>query len=419
MDSKIKDIINTAPSGPGVYIFYAADGVKMVPLYIGKAANLKNRLRSYLKPIDFKNQALQREATYLEIKILNSEIAALIEESRLIKRLKPKYNVIWRDDKSYLYVAFTQEKFPRILITHQKPRVSGVGKIKTLIGPFTDGSALRLVLKLLRRHFPYCTCMQKHLRLCINTQINKCLGFCCQKNSQPSAEELEKYRRHIKAVQAVLRGSNKKILNSLTDTKEIQAIKKIFEHREYLNVPASQPQSLSKRRENFPDALLDLKKISKIECYDNSNLAGKEAVGALTVLIKHNNTWVPDKNQWRKFKIKSAPTRDDPRMIHEVVSRRLKHLEWPLPDLIIIDGGLIQFRNAQKALSESGYLNNPTRLISFAKPHRLIFGLTAQAIPLTSLSPEFQKLIEQAIYLTHNFVIRYHRSVRRKLFLEQ
>jgi excinuclease UvrABC nuclease subunit len=178
--------------------------------------------------------------------------------------------------------------------------------------------------------------------------------------------------------------------------------------------------------------------LNRVECYDISNFAGKEAVGAMTVLVKHelgikNYEWVADKSQWRKFKIKTAPTRDDPRMIAEVLERRLNHPEWQYPDLIIIDGGVTQYRAAKKVLDKflkhnpnntkkypnvtngsdnsdkgSGYSN--CVLVAYPKPQKKIIGWP-------NAPEEIKKLAERAIYQTHNFVIRYHRQKRAKEFL--
>src|SRR3989344_5983292 len=156
MKEAIIQKIKAAPTEPGVYIFRHGKTV----LYIGKAANLRARLRSYLKINDLKTKSLHEEADNLEYTVLRSEIEALIEESRLIKSLKPKYNILWMDDKTYSYVYFTKENFPRVFIGHNnlKPKL-GKLKIGAKIGPFTDGGALRIVLKLLRRSLPYCTCL--------------------------------------------------------------------------------------------------------------------------------------------------------------------------------------------------------------------------------------------------------------------
>ena len=436
MKASVVAKIQDAPSEPGVYTFYKGREV----LYIGKASNLKNRLRSYLpasggpKITDLKTQSLHEEADNLEYTVLRSDIEALIEESRLIKLLNPKLNILWQDDKSYSYVYFSKEDFPRVFIGHQnlKPKF-GKLKIGGKIGPFTDGGALRTVLKLLRRSFPYCTCLRQgygkaslsghtHLRDCLNAQIGKCLGICCKKgtnndNSKTNNEVSRtnnQYKKNIRAIKAILSG--KKTLKNAADEKERLALKNIAAHKDFVGVSVSEPfVNSSPIRNLFMDSL------RRVECYDNSNFAGKEAVGAMTVLVRTNNKllitnnadgWVADKSQWRKFKIKNTPTRDDPRMIEEILSRRLNHPEWPFPDLIIIDGGITQYRAAKRVLDEF-HLQHQTsniKLISYANPQRKVIGM--------SQAPrELQELIERAIYQTHRFVINYHRTIRARNFL--
>lgn len=435
--------IKSAPKEPGCYIFRSKNGA----LYVGKATNLRARLKSYLKITDPKTQALHKEANHLDLVVLRSEIEALLEESRLIKKLKPKYNVLWRDDKSYFYTAFTKEKFPRVFITHKSPSADWRTKHLTinpvLIGPFTDGSALRLVMKLLRRYFPYCTCQQQHLRECLNAQIGRCLGICCQHNpknpnlirmiqktnSEHSDEfvDLNRYRKNIRMIKTVLRGNGKKLLKTLKDKKEKEALEKILEHRLYLATRDMKHatwnlQDKTTKKSDCQNTLVAngyTLNPRKIECYDISNMAGKEAVGVMTVLIKKLDVegemerWVADKSQWRKFKIKSAPTRDDPRMIGEILERRLNHPEWPYPDLIVIDGGITQYRAAKKVLEKFLFKHSTLniKLLSYAKPQRKVIGMNQ--------SPhELRKLIERVIYQTHRFAIRYHRQFRRKEFLK-
>ncbi|MDO8466643.1 MAG: GIY-YIG nuclease family protein [bacterium] len=406
MHQSIIQKIKNSPTEPGVYTFYQGNAV----LYIGKAANLKNRLKSYLKITDLKTQSLHEEADHLEYTVLRSDIEALIEESRLIKSLKPKYNVLWMDDKTYSYVHFTKDTFPKIVVGHENlHRRSSLVVSRARIGPFTDGGALRIVLKLLRRSFPYCSCFQLHFRDCLNAQIGKCFGFCCKKDgviaNLPAGRQVmriwksnianrKQYQKNIRAIKMVLNGTGKKLMASLKDEKERWALERIFEHKEFLNTYTVKPSELD---------------IQKIECYDNSNFAGKEAVGAMTVLVKRDGVWMSDKNSYRKFKIKSAPTRDDPRMISEVLGRRLNHPEWPYPDLIVIDGGITQYRAAKRVLDEfhKRHTTDDIRLVSYAKPHRKVIGM-AEA------PKELQELIERAIHQTHNFVIRYHRQVRSK-----
>lgn len=385
--------VKSATKYPGVYIFYR----NQEPLYIGKASNLKNRLQNYLKITDIKTESLHREANKLELIKLSSNIEALITESKLIKELKPKYNVLWRDDKNYFYVAITKEKFPRIFATHQPQKLSDT----KYIGPFTDGNSLKAILRLLRRYFPYCTC-KPHLRLCLNSQINNCPGYCCNKQITATKQQIFSYKKNINKIKNILTGKDRKFIRQLKDPYELLVLEKIWQHEPYLE----KNKSL---------------KANKVECYDNSHLSGKEAVGAMTAWKKENGSWTADKNMWRKFKIRGHYTQDDPRMMGEIVSRRLNHPEWSYPDLMIIDGGITQFRAAKKALGKKQLVINDKqkiKLISFAKPNQEVYGIKNLPVPISDLPADTQKMIRMAIQNTHNFVIRYHRKIRERKFIK-
>ena len=432
--------IKAAPKTPGVYIFYQ----NKTPLYIGKASNLKNRLQNYLKASDLKTAALHKEATDLKLLKLRSNIEALIEESKLIKKLKPRYNILWRDDKNYFYVCFSNDKFPRVFLTHQpgmqvrQPRTNGRRResAKNLInapiwcgGPFTDGRAIKTVLRLLRRYFSYCTC-KPHFRLCLNAQINNCPGYCCKTDAklQITSEStndasIKKYRENITKIKNILTGKDKKFIRNLKDPYELLVLEKIWEHQSYLE-SGIKNMEYSKLNRLLNSKFQILNSVKKVECYDNSHLSGKEAVGAMTVLNKKLNIknqkyeWIADKSQWRKFKIRGNYTEDDPRMMEEMGSRRLTHPEWPYPDLIIIDGGITQFNAALRALNKLKVESEKVKVISFAKPQQLIYGLAEKPVPLSELPEEFQKLIKVAIQNTHNFATWYHRKTRAGKFVK-
>ena len=368
MNKLVSKKIKTAPQIPGVYIFYK----NSLPLYIGKASNLKSRLQSYLKITDIKNKILDKEANKLKLIKLRSPVEALITEANLIKTLKPQYNVLWRDDKNYFYVGFTKERFEKVFITHQP-------KDLEVIGPFTDGKAIRLFLKILRRQYPYCTCLQTHLRSCLNAQIGNCLDYCCARRSfsEGGLHYDAQYSKNIKIIKQILMGKKMNILNKIIKSSESWAFENIYEHIPFLNTNNAE------------------KAFQKIECYDISHFSGKEAVGAFTVLVNKNGSWESDGNQFRKFKIKNTNTRNDPQMISEILSRRLNHPEWPYPNLIIIDGGITQYNAAKKIAG-----NLP--LISFAKPNKKVFGKTD--LP--------KEVIEKAIEQTHRYVLSFHRHLR-------
>ena len=385
MKSAVVKKIKNAPKSPGVYIFYR----QRTPIYIGKAANLKNRLCHYPEDQRFV------ETTNLKIIKLHSPIEALIEESRLIKNLKPELNVYWRDDKNYFYVAFTKDKFPRIFITHRPQSIVKGQMSNVIIGPFTEGNALKLILKILRRHYPYCMCLKPHHRLCLNAQLGLCPGYCCALRSSESegglSTDKKKYKENIQIIKVILIGKKKNLLKKIARPEDQWAVENILAHSDYLS--------------GHSDEFGGSDRVKKIECYDASNFAGKEAVGAMTVLVNKNGDWQPDRNQFRLFRVKSAPVRDDPRMIAEILRRRLNHLEWSYPDLIIIDGGITQYNAAKNVLLKAKSYKLKARLISFAKPHKKIYGQ----------SPIPKEIIERAINQTHQYVIAYHRRLRDRI----
>ena len=407
MKKEIVQRIKSAPQKPGVYIFYS----RRRPIYIGKASNLRNRLASYLKLNDYKSKYLSEEATNLKIKILRSEIEALIEESSLIKKYRPKYNVVWRDDKNYFYVGLTKGKFPKIFITHQvnsNNKRYYPGKSFEYIGPFTDGRILKLVLKLLRRSFPYCSCNQEHLRNCLNAQIGLCLGFCCNKNKVSSFQEKVFYTKNIRAIKLFLSGQKNNLIKDSIPTDR-RALDRIWQHRDFVSVEIIGAAVERKSQAN----LLNLDKVKRIEGYDIAHLSGQFAYGAMTVLVKNEfNEFLPDKKEFRLFKIKSANKQNDPAMLAEILSRRFAHSEWLYPQLIIVDGGVGQFSLASRVLDQAD-LKSKINIISFAKPTKEIHGKKG-IVKFLSLSSAERGAIERAIYFTHNFATRAHKRSREK-----
>jgi len=204
----LKKRMENIPASPGVYIFLDKN---KKPLYVGKAVNLKNRVKSYFTRSSGDSRVLISKMlgkiSKIDFKETESEIEALILESQLIKKLKPRFNIVMRDDKQYFYVGITREDFPKIFLTHQ---MENHGKTKTtrynFIGPFTDGKALKTTLKLLRRAFPYCTCKQKHHNPCLNYHIDNCLGFCCLKsiNKKQITDSKKIYQKNIRAIRDIL-----------------------------------------------------------------------------------------------------------------------------------------------------------------------------------------------------------------------
>jgi excinuclease ABC subunit C len=418
------------PTSPGLYFFI---GPNRKVLYIGKAANLRERVRSYFRAhVSEKVERLRQEATTLRIIPLASEIEALIQEAEFIKRNRPKYNVLLRDDKNYFFVAITKETFPRIFVTHQ-PKQLRDSKVKMrnfdVLGPYVSGRALKSTLRLIRRVFPYCTCPAPHRRTCLKTQLGLCPGYCCNAAADPSAEEIRRYRRTIAHIKKILIGENRSLQRELERNlrnavrqkrfedaarirDELEGLSRMLAHRGLLlpfetkEIAAPSP------------ALEELQRIlrltvfpRRIECYDASVIAGTHAVGAMTVFVY--GTAAP--STWRLFRMRRPGTPTDPAQIEEMLTRRLAHREWPLPDLIIVDGGIAQRAAAERALRHA-HLAIP--IIAIAKGNarrdRLVWGTPPRMRSFAQLPPELAHLLRRIRDATHQFSLAYHRHVRRK-----
>lgn len=438
----IRKIISTAPSTPGVYIF--KDKRKRI-LYIGKAANLRARLKSYAQP-GWKEDML-KEARLLAWEELSSDIEALIRESELVKKHRPKFNILLRDDKNYFYVAFTKDIFPRIYLTHQ-PHGKASPRLKTTatyIGPFTEGEPIKKVLKLLRATFPYCTCSTHmlHKRRCVNAEIGKCLGFCCT-DMPTSKSDRARYMANISAIKKVLNGKTRSLAKSLEKKmttlanaqryeqarlvrNQLLSLARIFEHSPFL-----QNDMASERNKGLRtlQELLQVDRLpERIEGYDISHHQGSSTVASMVVF--HNG--MPQKSEYRKFIIKSVDGVDDFASLAETITRRLNHPEWPMPDIMLIDGGRGQLSAVKMVLDKTAKENTIFRgasepsglsvrksvfsevvLISIAKREEELYTTThEEPFKLKQLPAPLLHLITHIRDEAHRFAISFHRKRSR------
>lgn len=429
MNEKITAQIKKAPQKTGIYIFSAKGGSAAGGknrtgefLYIGKAGNLKKRVRQYLRP-DIERPFLKHlmaEAEKVDFKTTGSEIEALILESKLIKERQPKYNVMLRDGKRHFYVGFSNDDLPKVFIGHQP----------TKFGPFTDGAALRTAIRLLRRIFKYCTCKQRHNNFCLNYHIGKCPGYCCLKKSTNNLQ-LTTYNKNIRVIKEILSGKKasvvkklKKELKLLAERQafekaielrdKIEKLEKIFENAKILN--DANIRIHTNDANNNTRVLMELKKTlrlpsipKRIEGYDISNIQGRNAVGAMVVFMEGR----PDKDEYRKFKIIFKKSPDDTAMLKEILLRRFNHLEWPKPDLLFIDGGRAQLNAAENAIADSA------TIISLAKGRNEVFSTTLKKpVPMAKLPPEVRNLILHIDSEAHRFAVSYYRKIHRRKTLE-
>ena len=422
------------PKGPGVYLFKKGGKI----LYIGKAANIKERVRNHFQqPTSLWEQTLLRQGFGGRIGFIktNSEIEALILEANLIKKYQPKYNIVWRDDKNYFFVGIIKGDFPQVFITHQSKRGPASVTRPGLVGPFVNGKSLKKTLDVLRKIFPYRTCKKLPRHPCLWYHLNRCPAPCLLKSSlgkqldrfTKSINRGKEYRRNIQNLIKILQGRKRQVLinlrkemkgaSNLQDFEkaakirdQITALKKILAHAKIFELQPLQKIDWPQIQKILQQILKTKNKVSRIEAYDVSNIQGQEAAGAMVTFIDGT----PNKNFYRKFKIKIAGKPDDIAMIKEVLSRRFKHPEWGLPDLILIDGGKAQLNAAL-----SSYPTPGVGYLALAKKENKLF-IENQKEPtlLKSLPREIFNLILQLRDEAHRFAISYHRKLRKRGLLE-
>jgi len=410
-NERIKKIIAKMPDAPGVYLMKDAQA-KVI--YVGKAKSLKKRLLSYLgRDLANKTVALMSHVEDIETRLTQTEGLALIMEAGLIHKFKPKYNVMLRDDKSFPWIKITNEDFPGICIT-RKHEPDG----SRYYGPYTSAKLLREALKIIRKYFPYRSCKELPREACIYYRIGLSPGPCIGKISKKD------YADTIENICLLLEGRTDALIKNLTQKMLIEAKEHHFEEAAKLRdqigvlgaiVPHS-PGPLSQIELEDLQRVLSLEKTPwRIEAFDISNISGQEATGSMVSFYRGN----PDKNNYRRFRIKTVKGIDDYQMLAEVLSRRYSRLlkeNLALPDLILIDGGKGHLLTAQRELQKLG-LNLP--LISIAKERENIYLKNRQQpLRLNFQSPALN-LIRRVRDEAHRFAVSYHHVLRRKKIIGQ
>lgn len=338
------------PDTPGVYRFKAADGEV---LYVGKATSLRDRVRSYFNPdlFDTRGPLLVRmidEAVSVEAEETETVIEALILEASLIKRYMPRFNTKEKDDKSFTYVLITKEEVPRILVVRGRDLLKSPEKYKAqhVFGPFPQGAAVKEALRLLRKIFPF---FSNERRSSLSKVIQGKLIFNRQLGLLPA--DMNEYRANLRSIQYIFQGKKRELLKELEREMHEAAAVEDFEHaalrrKQLFALTHIQEVSLIKKERRAPDAVHGF----RIEAYDAAHLSGTNTVGVMTVIEDGEI----EKGAYRKFTVRSV-TNNDPAALKELLERRLAHPEWPFPQLIVVDGGEVQKRTAEKVLHQRGH----------------------------------------------------------------
>ena len=421
-DIKIKN--GELPPTPGVYLMKDAAGQIM---YVGKATSLRSRVSSYfVRPADERIANMVRKIAGIDYLQTPTAVEALVLEARLIRKLQPPYNVMEKDDKSFVYLGFTREAYPRPVLVrgYELARLPKRRFLKTF-GPFGSASTVQAALDALRRSFPWTLCRPpvpsrvegpapgRAGRPCFYRHLGMCPGVCTGA-IRPAA-----YRRIIRQLMAFFEGRRGRVVRELEREMKAAAKAERFEDaaaaRNRLRaLEHIQDITVLKGEKARVKEFIDI--FGRIEGYDISNTSGRDAVGSMVVFVDGRAR----KSEYRKFRIRTVAGPDDTAMLEEVLNRRFARAGrggWPLPDLVLVDGGAGQVSAARRVLEARG-LQIP--LVGLAKgPDRkrdeLVYDRSDHE--LGRLAAAFKPLLQRLRDEAHRFAVAYHRRRRARSFL--
>ena len=538
----LRSIVMNLPETPGIYQYLDSEGTI---IYVGKAKNLKRRVYSYFSKDheSRKTRVLVTRIADIRYIVVNTEEDALLLENNLIKKYRPRYNVLLKDDKSYPSICVSNEYFPRVFKTRKLVRDGS-----TYFGPYSHVPSMMAMLELIKRLYPLRTCNLSltpeniaagKFKVCLEYHIKNCKGPCV------GAQSHEDYMKSIAEIREILKGNTQSVSNTLMEEmqalaaelkfEEAQKVKEKYELIEnyrsksevvssvihnidvfsietdensaYINylhitngcinqaftfeykmrvneskeellqlgivemreryqsqskeiivpfeldmemngVTFTVPQrgdkkhllelSLLNVKQYKVDRLKQAEKLNPeqrsarlmkeiqtqlgldrlpihIECFDNSNIQGSDAVAACVVFRKTK----PSKKEYRKYNIKTVTGPDDYASMQEVVRRRYTRIleeQGELPDLILTDGGKGQMEVVRQVIEDELHLNIP--IVGLAKDNRhrtseVLFGFPPLTIGIKQGTPLFH-LLEQIQDEVHRFAITFHRNKRSK-----
>lgn len=538
----LRGIVLNLPTGPGIYQYLNKEGTI---IYVGKAKNLKRRVYSYFSKEhqSAKTRILVSKIADIRYIVVNTEEDALLLENNLIKKYKPRYNVLLKDDKSYPSICVTNEYFPRVFKTRKIVRNGS-----TYYGPYSHVPSMMAVLELIKKLYPLRTCnlalTPENIR---NGKFNVCLEYHIKNCKAPciAMQSHEEYMQNIAQIKEILKGNTQIISEALMNEmmslaadmkfEEAQKVKEkyelietyrsksevvssvlhnidvfsietdestayinylhitngcinqaftfeykmrmdetkeellqlgIIEMREryksrskeiivpfeldmemdgvtftipqrgdkkhllelsILNVKQYKVDRLKQAEKLNPEqrSVRLLKEIQEqlhmeklpihIECFDNSNIQGSDAVAACVVFKKAK----PSKKDYRKYIIKTVVGPDDYASMQEVVRRRYSRIieeQGELPDLILTDGGKGQMEVVHQVIEDELHLNIPIAGLAKDNRHRtseVLFGFPPMTIGIKQGTPLFH-LLENIQDEVHRFAITFHRDKRSK-----
>lgn len=395
------------PETPGVYFFCKDEQI----LYIGKATSLRDRVRSYFSPDLIETRGphildMVTQSTGVRHQATDSVLEALILEASLIKKHQPKYNTKEKDNKSFNYVVITDESLPRVFLVRGR-NLEQQGTIEKLkpkykFGPFPSGTALREALKIIRKIFPFLddASLKKD-----NVEFYRQLGLTPDTRDE---KIVATYKKTIDNIVLLFQNKKERIVRELTKNMHAAAKREDFERageykRQIFALEHIRDVALIKDEHRLPWQ----DKAFRIEAYDIAHLSGANMVGVMTVV----ENGIAEKKEYRKFTIETRTTPDDPACLEEILSRRFRHTEWGLPELVVVDGNQVQIRVAEQVLKRYQF-DIPVVSVVKDKSHK-----AREILGDAKLALVHKKSILLANNEAHRFAITFHRQKRAKKFL--
>ncbi len=429
---KIREKLAGLPDKPGVYFMRDQNGRI---IYVGKAVSLRSRVRQYFQAstrntADPKLRGLTKSIADFEYLVVRSEAEALVTENRLIKEYRPHYNKALKDDKRFLLL--------RVQLNDPLPRFETC-RIKksdgaTYLGPFVRPGSARCVIEFVEKRYGLRSCHPRrpdaeNYKHCHNDIIRFCTAPCMGRITQ------EEYRSRVAEAVALIKGERRDVLDQLKADMASAAAAQEFERAaELRDIHSALWSAIREQSKGLKD--LDIKTAEArqgieelqhilhlpapatvIECFDNSNISGTHAVSAMVCAVNG----VPHPQRYRHYRIRSVEGIDDPAMMAEVVGRRYRRLideDKPLPNLVLIDGGVTQLKAAREALAALGLRSLPTA--GLAKRFEEIHVETDFAKPpirLPADSPAL-KVLQRIRDEAHRFSLAHHRTLRARRIRE-
>lgn len=411
-----KQSLKNIPSKPGVYLFYTK---KKELIYVGKAISLKNRVKSYFSgPKNHRPIELMIHEVYLiKYVVTDSALDAIILEGNLIKKYRPKYNVLWKDDKSWNYITITKDEYPKVGTARERELSlltdsQITNNYYALFGPY-PGLKTKETMKILRRMFNISTCTSNAKRACLYRQMGECLGVC---TGEISSKEYKK--KVITPLKLFLEGKKEKLIQKIKKAMMSASKNQNFEEAGRLrdtikslqhvkDISLVNDSFIKEKFENANGKFL----VKRIEGYDISNLGVADKVGSMVVFDFNE----PIKSEYRKFIIRSIKGQSDVGCLKEIISRRLNRKDWMLPDIILVDGGIAQIRAVKKSLQEK---NIAIPIVGIAKGQKRLrndFYLISRNPAVIDWTEKNKNLLIRVRDEAHRFAIAFHRQKRRIL----